>query len=169
MVSQPPLEPTPSCLGSSTSRNCSPSLVAAILDTSLRRVSPTAIGRRPPDVLGSAARLAPQTNGLMDSGISPLAIRLATSASCLPSSSTHPGLAAAWMWDGRIPVQPPADAVGKSFSAFMQSSPVKVIALAGEAGGKAAIRSFEETEARGCFFCRALAAAWSGSTGGGPP
>ena len=92
----------------------------------------------------------------MVSGSSPLATKLATSASCLPSSSTHPGLAAAWMWEGRIPVQPPADAVGKSFSALMQSSPVKQIALAGDAGGRAAIRSFEETDAKGVFVAGLL-------------
>ena len=140
-ASAPPGVPTPSCTGSNSSRMAGATVEAKALAVSRRIASPTAMGRWPPDGLGTAVREAPHNHPRTSAGTSPLAMRFAIAARWRRTSSRKPGAIASLICWGRRPLGPPADAGEKPWRAFSRASSSMWMAAAAAATRRPARRS----------------------------
>ena len=122
VASQPPRVPTPTCTGSRCSLTASETEAAKHFPTSLRQVSPTAIGRRSPAGFGSATNDAPQSHARTSAIASPRARMFANSARCRMTSSRRPGASASFRCCGRKPLGPAAAPRAKPDNALRMDS-----------------------------------------------
>ena len=137
-----------------------------ILLISLRRVSPTATGRSPPDDFGRACKFAP-TNPFLASGqTKPALIKLLTWAKSSRISFLLMGIRASLRCAGLRPVYPGAESFGKAHIAVSTSALSQSLTLTLGLRLRPRHLALSSILAGGCFFFISVITLSVISTGG---
>ena len=120
-LSAPRDTPTPTCSGASAEASSfATAVLSRVLQASLRRTSPTAIGRTPPSFFRKGVKFAPQRTGAISSGIRPCAHMWQNRAKADTRGAPRAGRRkASCRCDARKPEGPGAELLGKDVMASL--------------------------------------------------